>query len=93
MAARLDVAVISITHHNKSQGGSANHKVIGSIAFVAAARAAYLVAADPEDESRRLFLPTKNNLGPSKYGLSFRVETKDVKDGITPHISSGMMSR
>ena len=37
-------------------------RVMGSLGSVAAARAAYLVAKDPEDETRRLFLPMKNDI-------------------------------
>jgi putative DNA primase/helicase len=73
MASRLGVAVLSITHLSKGGGGSANSRIIGSIAFVAQARAAFIVARDPDDHERRLFLPTKNNLGPEGTGLGFRI--------------------
>ena len=53
-------------------------RVTGSLAFVAAARAAYLVAQDPENPARRLFLPMKNNLGPESAGLAFRIEESPV---------------
>jgi hypothetical protein len=82
MASRLRVAVVAVTHFSKGTGSSANHRIIGSIAFVAAARAAFIVSRDPDDENRRLFVPSKNNLGPDRDGLAFRIETRDVGRGI-----------
>jgi hypothetical protein len=72
LAERRRVALLGITHLSKGQAKAVN-AIIGSIAFVAAARSAYLVAQDPDDEKQRLFLPIKNNLAACS-GLSFTIE-------------------
>lgn len=82
MAARLGVAVVCVTHLNKGGGADALARVTGSLAFVAAARAAWIVAKDPQDPARRLFLPAKNNLGPDSTGLAFGIESATVEYGI-----------
>lgn len=77
MADRLRVAVVCITHLNKGSSGgkqSALNRFVGSIAFTAAARAAFAVIEDADDESRRMFLQVKNNLGKPCRGLTFRIE-------------------
>src|SRR5262249_25477875 len=73
MAARQHVSVIANTHLSKATGGSANSRVIGSVAFVNHARAAFIVTADPEDSGRRLFIPSKTNLGKPRNGLAYRI--------------------
>jgi hypothetical protein len=82
MAGRMGVAMVAVTHLSKGGGGGANSRIIGSIAFVAAARAAFIVCRDPDDQERRLFLPTKNNLGKEGEGIGFRVGTQLTPSGI-----------
>jgi putative DNA primase/helicase len=72
MATRRGLAVLAISHLRK-QSGSALHRTIGSLAFTAAARAAWLVAKDPHHPQRRLMLPMKNNLAETGSGLAFTI--------------------
>jgi AAA domain/Bifunctional DNA primase/polymerase, N-terminal len=74
MAARREVAVVIVTHLNKSSGSKALSRITGSLAYVALARVAWLVARDPDDPERRLFLSIKNNLAPEPPGLSYRID-------------------
>lgn len=71
-AQRRRIAVVGLGHFNKGgQGGSAVNRPMGSLAFVAAARAAWAVTEDKDDPNRRLFLPIKNNLGAKNGGLAY----------------------
>ena len=83
MASRLRVAVVSVTHFSKGAQSAVN-SFIGSIAFIAAARAAYIVTRDPDsdDPARRLFAQVKNNLAVDCGGLAFRVEQRIVRQDI-----------
>ncbi len=82
LAARQEVAVVCVTHLSKAGGADALLRVVGSIGFAAAPRAAYLVAKDAERPERRLFLPLKNNLVKGGAGLAFRVAGHDLPGGI-----------
>jgi putative DNA primase/helicase len=73
LAAKHKVAVLIVTHLNKNAGSKALHRFIGSIAFVAAARTAWLVAADKQHPARRLLLPVKNNLTVDRGGLAYGI--------------------
>jgi len=72
LAARRGVAIVAVTHLRKGEG-PAMYRAMGSLAFVAAARAVWAVARDKDDPTgrRRLFLPVKNNLAGDQTGLAF----------------------
>jgi hypothetical protein len=57
-------------------------RVTGSLAFVAAARGAFIVAKDKDEPTRRLFLPAKNNIAADVGGLAFTVESFQLPNGI-----------
>lgn len=83
LAAKYSIAVILISHLNKAGvTADALMRVTGSLAFVAAARAAFIVAKDPDSSARRLFLPAKNNVAPDVGGLAFTVEPFTLPSGI-----------
>jgi putative DNA primase/helicase len=80
-AAAHNVAVLAITHPPKAPQAKAIHVATGSLAFVAAARLAFLAIKEPETE-RRLLLPIKNNLGALAPGLGYSLVQHIVSKGI-----------
>jgi len=81
MASRHKFAVLAISHLNKSGGDDAVTRVTGSLAYVAAARAAYVVGRHPTDDNARCLAPLKNNLGDDKTGFGYRVVNAISHDG------------
>jgi len=75
-ASRHRVAIVFNTHVNKPQGAKvdAMMRVMGSVAWVNAVRAAHMFARDPADPERRLFCGMKNNLGKEIKGLAYCLE-------------------
>lgn len=78
LAASHAAAVVGVSHLNKGGNNEALLRVTGSLAFVAAARAAFIVTSDKENPERRLFLPLKNNLGRDREGLAFSIQSATV---------------
>jgi hypothetical protein len=78
LASKWRAALVAVTHLNKGSGGpTAMHRFTGSLAFVAAARAAYVAMEDKADPTRRLLLPAKNNLAEDITGFAYRVRADD----------------
>ena len=73
LATKHRVAVVMVTHMSKSGGSRAMYRAMGSLAFIAAARSAWVVVPDKDDPKRRLFLPAKNNIGNDETGLAFGI--------------------
>jgi hypothetical protein len=74
LARERELAVLVVSHLRKKEG-AAIHRTMGSLAFVAAARAAWVLAKDPADANKRLFLPLKNNLAPDVAGLAYSIDS------------------
>ena len=72
MAARQNVAVLAVTHIPKAKQ-RAVHSAVGSQAFVAASRAAWVIGPDPNDQHRRLMAAAKMNLAEMPSGLAFQI--------------------
>lgn len=81
IAERHGVAVLAVTHLNKSTGTPAVYRAMGSLAFAAAARAAWAVVKDRDDPHRRLLLPIKNNIAADAGGLAYRIGPHGVGGG------------
>lgn len=77
LASNHGVAVVGVDHLNKADK-KAIYRVSGSIATVAASRAAWVFGKDKNDDSRRLMLPIKNNLAGDQEGLAYRIEEVPV---------------
>jgi len=69
---RCGVTIIALNHLRKTPG-SAVHRSIDSIAFIAASRAAWAFAPDPEDEDRHFMVVAKGNLMKKGHGLAYRI--------------------
>lgn len=78
IAEKFGVAVLAVTHLNKAGGGPAIYRAMGSLAFTAAARAAWVVTKDHDDPQRRLLLPIKNNIAPDTGVLAYRITPTGV---------------
>lgn len=73
MIDRLKLAAIGIRHLNKSQVATSLYRGGGSIGIIGAARSAFLFAADPDDEGRRIVAFTKANLCAPPPSLAFTI--------------------
>ena len=74
LAQHRGLAVLAISHLRKKDG-AAIYRTMGSLAFVAAARAAWIITKDSENRDRRLLMPLKNNLARDVTGLAFTIES------------------
>ena len=81
LAEKHRVAIVYITHFNKSNVGPALYKTMGSLAFVAQARVAFGFFRDNEDEDRVLVLPLKNNIHRKMPGRAYRLVDDRVEGG------------
>ena len=82
LAAKYRVAVLAVTHLNKGGPNNPIYRVMGSLAWTAAARTVWTVVKEQNEQpdplckvERRLLLPVKNNLAPDAgTGMAFFIQ-------------------
>lgn len=99
VAGNTGCAVLGLRHFRKSPSENPQYRGGGSIAFIGAARAAYLMAPDPDEPggNRRILAPTKMNVGPLPGSLALRLAVDGpggyprlVWEGPTPHTAASL---
>ncbi len=80
LAADYNIAIVLVTHFNKSNSQEPIERVIGSIGLIAAARAGFAVIKDPEDDTKRYFVPIKNNIGNDRDGFAYNIQGEIIDD-------------
>ncbi len=73
VAARREVTIVLIAHLGKGEARNAARRVLGSVGWINAVRAAWIVAEHEEDRGKRLLLPIKANLAPRRRGLIYQL--------------------
>jgi putative DNA primase/helicase len=73
VSARFAVTTILVAHLGKNECARAVRRILGSVAWVNAVRAAWVVAEREEDNGQRLLLPVKANLAPRRRGLVYQL--------------------
>jgi hypothetical protein len=74
LAERTGAAVLVVRHLNKATANNPLYRGGGSIGIIGAARMAFFVGKDPQDEDRRVLASTKNNLATQPTSLMFALE-------------------
>lgn len=73
LAEAANLAIILIRHLTKKEDGQPIYRGGGSIGIIAAARAGFVVAKDPDRPEVRVLASVKNNLGPTPPSLAFHI--------------------
>ena len=84
MADRTGCCVLVIRHLNKTGGQHAIYRGGGSIGIVGAARAAFMVGTDPDDDtgSTRVLAPVKCNLARRPPALAYRLVADELHGSV-----------
>ncbi len=74
MLERTRAMALVLRHLNKKENLRSIYRGGGSIAIVAAARAAFAIAPNPEAPNEKVFAAIKHNLGPRPHSLTYTIE-------------------
>lgn len=89
IASAHNVAVVCVTHLSKaseSGGKKAVHRLMGSLAFAAAARMVWMIGKHPDDPDRRVMTLVKSNLAATKTGLAYSIGVWDKAPQAGPRV-------
>lgn len=75
LAQETGALILLVVHLNKRSDAGAQQRFGGSTAWVAAPRAAFLVAEDSATRERYM-VPVKNNLGDDRTGFTYQIQEK-----------------
>jgi archaellum biogenesis ATPase FlaH len=101
LSKRHNFACVLVRHLTKGSGDNPLYRGGGSIAFMGLARAAMMVVSDPNDSSKCILYPIKNNLSKLAPALSFSVTSDEATNdprsyilwhGTSPHTLQDLMS-
>jgi putative DNA primase/helicase len=84
LAENRNIAVVGSTHLSKASDRTAMQRALGTGAFMALSRTAFLVAPDRNDEKRRYLLPVKNNLAKKPPARAYSLQPSEIAD--VPHV-------
>jgi len=73
LAERWGVAIVCVRHLTKGGRDKPIYRGQGNIAYIAAARVAYLIGQNPDDPRERILICIKNNLAPIPPSLAFEI--------------------
>lgn len=73
IASANKIAIVLVTHLNKSQQTRTMYRAMGSLAFTAAARVVLAVVKDTVDPDRRILAPVKANVAARTDALAYRL--------------------
>lgn len=74
LAEKYKTAFVLVSHLNKnSKEGNSLYRTMGSLAFIAAVRTAYIVIKDKDNPDRRLVMPLKSNISKEQSGLAYSI--------------------
>jgi hypothetical protein len=74
LAERTGACVLAVRHLNKAAANNPLYRGGGSIGIIGAARMAFVVGKDPQDENRRVLASTKINIAMQPVSLMFGLE-------------------
>jgi DNA repair protein RadA/Sms len=81
-------ACVVVKHLNKQSGPRALYRGGGSIDYAALFREIFTIAEDPNEEGRRVFAHTKNNISGIQPSLSFYIDESGFRWGDTVNLTA-----